>query len=172
MHVIVFSTSKNLPPVLPYYKTPWTHAHRMRHQLFPQNGWAYNQRQTDLRLQAADATHRRELAAVERAMLRRIEAAERLCQLVLFEHECAKRQLRGLVKEVGELRAEMFTGTSGEEEEAGDKNDNNNDDVIIQNQKNTSLPASSSSSPNPQLEWVEIIPNSCKPPLVGLKGGK
>jgi hypothetical protein len=41
---------------------------------------------------------------VERAVTRRVEATERLLNLLLFEQEVARRQIRGLNEEVRGLR--------------------------------------------------------------------
>ncbi len=54
--------------------------------------------------QAETDAQRRELDAVERAVTRRVEAAERLLNLLLFEQEVARRQIRGLNEEVKGLR--------------------------------------------------------------------
>ena len=56
------------------------------------------------RLQAISDSHKRELDAIERTLGRRVEAAERLLSLVLFEQEAARRQIKVLVEEVKGLR--------------------------------------------------------------------
>lgn len=79
---------------------------KMRHQFFPQSTWHHHHEEikTGLRLKASEDAHRRELAAMERAMLRRVCAAERLCAVALEEQACLRRQLGALVAEVKELR--------------------------------------------------------------------
>ena len=59
------------------------------------------------RLKAAEDAHRRELATVERTMLKRVESAERLCGLAMFELGCVKKQVQKLVAEVGGMRREL-----------------------------------------------------------------
>ena len=77
----------------------------MRHHLFSNPTWRWREEmQTAARQQAEKDAHRRELDAVERAVTRRVEAAERLLNLVLFEQEVARRQIRGLNEEVRGLR--------------------------------------------------------------------
>ena len=79
------------------------------------------------RLQTLSDIHKRDLQALERALIKRVETAERLCNLVLFEQERAKRQIRALCQEVAELREDVRRGSSSsdggksveEEEESG-----------------------------------------------------
>ena len=78
------------------------------------------------RLQTLSDIHKRDLQALERALIKRVETAERLCNLVLFEQERAKRQIRALCQEVAELREDVRRGGSSdggksveEEEESG-----------------------------------------------------
>ena len=75
----------------------------MRHQFYPQRPWR-EELVLGTRLKAAEDAHRAELAALERTLMRRVLAAERLCGLVLFEHECLKRQLGALAREVAEMK--------------------------------------------------------------------
>lgn len=56
------------------------------------------------RLQAVSDTHKRELEGLERTLGRRVEAAERLLSLILFEQEAARRQINVLAREVRGLR--------------------------------------------------------------------
>jgi hypothetical protein len=77
----------------------------MRHHLFsnPARRWR-DEMQAAAMKQAETDAQRRELDAVERAVTRRVEAAERLLNLLLFEQEVARRQIRGLNEEVKGLR--------------------------------------------------------------------
>ena len=65
------------------------------------------------RLQTLSDIHKHDLAALERALIKRVETAERLCNLVLFEQERAKRQIRALCQEVAELREEVGNNNNG-----------------------------------------------------------
>ena len=75
----------------------------MRHQFYPQRSWR-EELVLGTRLKAAEDAHRAELAALERTLMRRVLAAERLCESVLREQECLRRQLEALVREVAELK--------------------------------------------------------------------
>jgi hypothetical protein len=45
------------------------------------------------RLRIIEDNHRRELQALEQKLMKRVRAAERLCDLVLFEHRGLKKDL-------------------------------------------------------------------------------
>jgi uncharacterized sporulation protein YeaH/YhbH (DUF444 family) len=77
----------------------------MRHHLFsdPARRWR-EEMQAAARKQAETDAQRRELDALERSVMKRVEAAERLIGMVLFEQEVARRQIRGLCEEVKGLR--------------------------------------------------------------------
>ncbi len=48
------------------------------------------------------------------ALARRVLAAERLCESVLREQECLRRQLEALVREVGEIKEQaVVSGLRG-----------------------------------------------------------
>ena len=61
------------------------------------------------RLQAVSDTHKRELDALERTLGRRVEAAERMLSLILFEQEAARRQIKVLAEEVRGLREAVIS---------------------------------------------------------------
>jgi hypothetical protein len=77
----------------------------MRHHFFsdPAQGLR-EEMHAAARKQAQTDAHRRELDALERDVVKRVEAAERLIDMVLFEQEVARRQIRGLCEEVRGLR--------------------------------------------------------------------
>ena len=77
----------------------------MRHHLFsdPARRWR-EEMHAAARKQAQTDAHRRELDTLERDVMKRVEAAERLIGMVLFEQEVARRQIRGLCEEVRGLR--------------------------------------------------------------------
>ena len=79
----------------------------MRHYFSKENRHWREEVIAGTRLQTLSDIHRREMAALERALLKRVEEAERLCKLVLFEQERARRQIFALGKEVAELREEV-----------------------------------------------------------------
>jgi hypothetical protein len=77
----------------------------MRHQLFPESVRRWREEvQQGARLQVQEDIHRREMDHLERTMMKRVEAVERLISLVLFEQEAARRQLRLMGEEVKGLR--------------------------------------------------------------------
>ena len=77
----------------------------MRHHFFsdPAQGLR-EEMHAAARKQAQTDAHRRELDALERDVVKRVEAAERLIDMVLFEQEVARRQIRGLCEQVTGLR--------------------------------------------------------------------
>ena len=77
----------------------------MRHHFFsdPAQGLR-EEMHAAARKQAQTDAHRRELDALERDVVKRVEAAERLIDMVLFEQEVARRQIRGLCEQVKGLR--------------------------------------------------------------------
>ena len=77
----------------------------MRHHFFPESVRRWREDvQHGARLQIQEDIHRREMVLMERNIMKRVEAAERLVSLVLFEQEAARRQLRLLGEEVKGLR--------------------------------------------------------------------
>ena len=87
----------------------------MRHSFFPRDALRWRDEvQVGARLQAAAEAHRRELDALERTFARRVEAAERLLSLVLFEQEAARRQIKVLVEEVRGLREAVLVVSRAE----------------------------------------------------------
>jgi hypothetical protein len=85
---------------------------------------------TGIKLQTLSDVHKREMAALERAMLKRIEAAERLCKLVLFEQDRARLQIHALCHEVAALREEV-RGAVVVDCSNNSNNSNNSSRVII-----------------------------------------
>ena len=77
----------------------------MRHHFFPRDAMRWREDvQMGARLQAVTDTHKRELDALKCTLGRRVEAAERLLSLILFEQEAARRQIKVLAEEVRGLR--------------------------------------------------------------------
>lgn len=88
---------------------------KMRSHFFPRDAMRWREElQMGARLQAVSDTHKRELEGLERTLGRRVEAAERLLSLILFEQEAARRQIKVLAREVRGLREAVLVVSRAE----------------------------------------------------------
>jgi hypothetical protein len=114
----------------------------MRHHIFPESVRRWREDvQQGARLQVQEDIHRREMDLMERKIMKRVEAAERLVSLVLFEQDAARRQLRLLAEEVRGLREAILFEQK----------------VSISTSSDSSFAVEcSSSKPSSAMGWVDV----------------